>query len=86
MQDVRKMLAPPVQHVPPGVNDYSAGRIKVTVSAAKLVHKKMAQRTTKDSVARFIEREYPNIRVTSVDMDSCGRYFAVEVEEKEHAS
>ena len=86
MENPLRQFSPPIGDVPPGVQDYVGGSIKVTVSASKIVHKKMGGRTTVDSISKFVEREYSNIEVISVTRDPCGRYYAVTVREKEHAA
>lgn len=73
---------PPLELQKPGIMAPSEGVIRIKPGAVDLIHSKMCKQTRVESIVKYVETNYPGLRVTSVKEDTVGRWFLAKVEEK----
>lgn len=81
------MKTPPVHRDMPqvqdfdGVKDYAPGIVRVSLGRAKRIHKRLKRQTTRHSVEKFFNDNFPMLKVTDVRTDQFYR-FLVTIEKR----
>lgn len=82
--DLYQEVSPPLVKVgdAPPVMDHGKGVVKIKAKACKMIHGKEQQASTPASLRKFMDRNFPQLKVVKVHFDRCGRFYSVHVEDR----